>query len=258
MNAISQTFDIKRFGLNLKRDLLSDWRSWLTRLLMITGTTTLAMIILQFNSHSYDIDDASKIFKIFAMVFCALGASLFMKNMSTKGLRLNSLMSPTSELEKFLTRWVICIVGVFVCYIVCFAIADLLRVGIMQFYEHSEPLDLRLMDPFSVMLSGDFSSDFWISLIFSQSVFLLGSTVWPKDSFRKTFGALIIIGVVCGLIFTGVMSWLLRKYVIFGYTDDSFEESIINARWYIYAVIIVFNYVVAWFRFRESEIIHRF
>lgn len=258
MNATSQTFDLKRFSLTLKRDLLSDWRSWLTRLLMIIGVTTLAMIILQFNTATYDIYDASKIFKTFAMVFCALGASMFMQNMSTNGLRLNSLMSPASELEKFLSRWLICIVGVFVCYIVCFAIADLLRVGIMHFYEHSEQLDLRLMDPFSVMLTGDFSSDFYLSLIFTQSVFLLGSTVWPKDSFRKTFGALIIIGVVCVLIFVGIMSWLSDNYIIYGYTDDSFEDAVINARWYIYAAIIVFNYAVAWFRFRESEIIHRF
>lgn len=258
MNAISQTFDLKRFGLNLKRDLLSDWRSWLTRLLMITGTTTLAMIIATYHDdNSYYLYDAISLFKVFAMVFCALGASLFMKNMSTKGLRLNSLMSPASELEKFLTRWVICIVGVFLCYLVCFAIADILRVAIISFFIN-EYSHYSLMGPLTVMLSDDVNLNFWLSLISTQSFFLLGSTVWPKDSFRKTFGAMIIMMAACGFIFTSISAWINRSYVFVGYDDHRLWNMIYANRIYLYATFILFCYAVSWFRFRESEIIHRF
>lgn len=255
MNAISQTFDFKRFCLNLKLDLCTEGRAWLGRLLMMTGFITIFLCLFVHDSPS-SADDASAVFYVCALAFGALGGSMFMSNMSTNGLRLNTLMSPASQFEKFLTRWTICILGVTVCFFVSFAIADLIRVGFMSAFVW-EPGDVSWVGPFNAMMAIEHWYYLWLPLISLQATYVLGSTVWPKDSFRKTFAAQIIIGIVCGVIFSIVMNWLIRNYIFIGFDHGFFENEVTVACWSVVAWTL-FCYVVAWFRFRESEIIHRY
>ena len=72
------------------------------------------------------------------------------------------------------------------------------------------------------------------SYFFCQSCFVLGSSVWPKNSFIKTFSAGMIIFIAYVLIVVG-FACLSAIAVLFTLT----------------------NWTLAYFRFKESEIINR-
>ncbi len=74
---------------------------------------------------------------------------MFMENMTSSGLRLNSLMSPASNLEKYLSRLVICVVGVIAAYLICYAIADALRVAYVH-YRYSSLTGVRYIGPLAI------------------------------------------------------------------------------------------------------------
>ncbi len=262
MNKTNQTFDIARFGNCLKRDLMLNGRSWLLRGLMMLGVTTLLLIfatnIGMGAEYEKGIDMIHKgscfvVMKFCGTVFCALGASLFMENMTSNGLRLNSLMSPASDLEKYLSRFLICIVGVTIAFVACFALADLLRVA---YYHIQYPAEtVHYFGPFAIQDLAENIFYFWIGLFAVQSTFVLGSTVWPKNSFLKTFGAIVVFMIVFIIVSNNVYGLFLEPGHCF--TTESTITNVTDAMKVAVFVWIAFCYITAYFRFKESEIINR-
>lgn len=269
MNTISQTFDFGRFTKVLKHDIMSDSRAWMLKLLVMTGFTTLMLIMLSgpgiANDHpliSYANIQAEgdfAAFKFCGILFCAIGASMFMSNMSSGGQRLETLMVPASQTEKFLARWTICILGVTVAYLLCFCIADALRVIFIRLYVGDVP-GLHWLGPWGAYQEAEKWYYPVIGLVSVQGWFMLGSTIWPQNSFRKTFGALILLAIASGFIFSMVLRWLMHNFTIVSgeSLNVTYFETTFSAMFWINCAWIIFCYVVAWFRFRESEIIHRF
>lgn len=262
MKTQSQIFDFGRFGDCLMRDLRLNGKSWMLKALMMLGVTTLLLI---FATNPYVgplsmLDYTEKqakgafiIFRFCGSAFCALGASMLMENMTTKGLRLNTLMSPASNLEKYLSRFLICIVGVTVAFIICFAIADAIRVlYILQYY--GEVDGLRYIGPFGVQAFAENQFFLWGFLIALQATFALGSTIWPKNSFLKTFGAIIILLIAFFLIDDQVFSAIFKKGSYVSMPGETLGTVFVT----VCAIWAVFCHITAYFRFKESEIIHRF
>lgn len=89
-----------------------------------------------------------------------------------------------------------------------------------------------------------------------QSFFFLGSVVWPKNALVKTFAAGISIMVVYTLF-----AITLGKAVLpdnFYMADSNFSDE--TARTLVTSfnfMLVLFNWVIAYFRFKESEIINR-
>ena len=101
---------------------------------------------------------------------------------------------------------------------------------------------------FGALMSGYF---------FVQSLFVLGSSIWPKNSFLKTFAAGTVIVMVYFLV--GIlMSKILLENGQY-YSGGIFESK--DTIWWIIIVAGIFfalvNWTLAYFRFKESEIINR-
>lgn len=263
METISQTFDFGRFGKCLMRELKLNGKAWLLRMLLMFGVTTILLIIA---THPHNISPeaygalqsygSSLIARLCAYVFCGLGASLFMENMTSNGLRLNSIMSPASQLEKFATRFVICIVFVTLAYLLSYMLADVVRVMYVRTQYGNLP-DLHLFGWNSVMSMAESKWFFWSYFFAMQMTFVLGSTVWPKNSFLKTFGSVVVFIIIFEFIAFDMNSYLGPH----GSRVISYNACMLLKYWIVnYALLIwsAFCLITSYYRFKESEIINRF
>jgi hypothetical protein len=226
-----------------------------------------------------------------SLIFAALGllfASTFMTPMNSKTKRISYLTLPASHSEKYLSRWLITTVGYSALFFVALYIVDSLRVGICAVYYPQ--FDIKFLDFSELFRTGHaipengvikpgicvFDSEviFAFALciyLFLQSLFILGSTFWEKTTFVKTFTAISVI------VFLYIM--LCRWTILLSYEGDfrgftnvldSFEPVIRSENSFltnrddglmllssVLSVFTLANWVLAFFRFRESEIIKR-
>lgn len=265
METISQTFDFGRFGKCLMRELKLNSKAWLLRMLLMFGVTTILLIFAtQPSMINPDYCDYGKlqsegcflISRLCAFVFCGLGASLFMENMTSNGLRMNSIMSPASQLEKFATRFTICIVFVTLAYLLCYTLADVIRVIYVRTQYGNLP-DLHLFGWNSVTDMAESKWFLWSYFFAMQMTFVLGSTVWPKNSFLKTFGSVVVFIIVFVFIAVNLDAHLGPQ----GSRMISHSASMLVKYWIAnYAPLIwsAFCLITSYYRFKESEIINRF
>ncbi|MDE5554654.1 MAG: hypothetical protein K2J10_05665 [Muribaculaceae bacterium] len=265
MKTVSQTFDFSRFGHCLKRDLTLNGRGWLLRLLLMIAVTTLLLYIatkpiIDFDfgfMPDYDdiqINGSYKVFCFCGFIFCMLGASLFMENMTTPGSRLNSLMSPASQVEKYISRMLICVVGVVVAFIASFALAELFRFLIIKAF-FGDVAGLRYISVLEVQNQSEHWYYLWELLLVTQATYVLGSTIAPKNSFLKTSGALILLNILLITAMTSVYNISLTPGCLWPAKDA--QELIINTFKFAPACWTVFCYITAYYRMKESEIIER-
>ncbi len=261
MKTTSQTFDPARFARCLTRDLRLNGRGWLLRLLIMVALTTLLLYFVTKPPYvkikTYEmiqLDGSFTLFRFCGFIFCMLGASLFMENMTSAGNRLNSLMSPASSLEKYLSRIIICVIGVTVAFIASFALAEFFRLIIIKAF-YGEVAGLRYIGPFEVQSAAEHWYYLWGFLLATQATYVLGSTIAPKNAFLKTTGVLILLAIVYITVVTNVYN-VSRQPDCFWPTDQA-KELTLNLIKYMPFVWAVFCYVTAYYRFKETEIIER-
>ena len=266
MKPMSQTFDITRFGYCLKRDLTLNGRGWLLRLLLMIAVSTLLIYLatkpIAFNAEFMDMHDYEDLqlagsftmFRFCGFVFCMLGASLFMENMTTPGNRLNSLMSPASQLEKYLSRILICVIGVTVAFVASFALAEFFRLIIIKAF-YGDVAGLRYIGSFEVQSQAEHLYYLWGFMLATQATYVLGSTIAPKNSFLKTSGVLILLGIALIIVLTNVYNFT-RQPDCFWPTETA-RELIIDTFKFVPACWAIFCYITAYYRMKETEIIER-
>lgn len=262
MKTQSQIFDFSRFGDCLIRDFRLNGKAWMLKALMMLGVTTILLLFATVphmspigvvNYADLQEEGTFLIFRFCGAAFCTLGASMLMENMTTNGQRLNSLMSPASDLEKYLSRFLICIVGVTVAFLISFAIADAIRV-LYVMHKYGDIDGLSYVGPFGVQVFAESKFYLWGFFVAAQATFALGSTVWPKNAFLKTFGAIIVLIIIFVFLSNGVYAAFHKP----GFNITETPDWIENSAKIVPGVWAVFCYVTAYFRFKESEIINRF
>lgn len=129
-------FDISRFLLTVKWDLISNWKDSLKIMLTMTFAQLIMFAMMLLSRRKVEITEwlvdntmgqmgTSSLF-IFG-VFMIVGASRIFSNMKTKQQRTAFLMLPASNAEKFVMRWLWATVGQVVLYVVALLAADLLQ-----------------------------------------------------------------------------------------------------------------------------------
>ena len=87
-----------------------------------------------------------------------------------------------------------------------------------------------------------------------QSAFALGSILFPKGSFVKTFVLGAVILVLFFLVVTGTsMVFTPENNRPTPLNQEQFEIMIMS----IFSAIVLFNYIMAYYRFKEMEVINR-
>ncbi|MCI5707598.1 MAG: hypothetical protein MR298_09825 [Odoribacter sp.] len=266
-------FNLSRFKNLLLKELKENKKSLLLRWLMLYGFLTITFLLaaLQYyptsqNEYNVWALEMAAFIGILFVTGCA-SASLMMEHINTKTKRISTLILPASSFEKFIVRWLIFVVFFLMFYWIAFYLADWTRMAIYSaaYPENTliSPLPLSdfLWNPGSEYCY--FKARKLTLLAFSgylaiQSFFVLGSCIWPKNSFIKTFAALFLLfGVYFYFAFLSAEQYLSNKYI-----SDPFPNLVNEGNQELVGIcilsgIVLFNWILAYFRFKESEIIQR-
>lgn len=268
----SDRFSAARLGRMLRINLTENARPLLMQATVVAGVLAIFMFIVCYSMWSYyygglyaeyyhGTDDPMwsvlwMCMWIFYGVFGVLSASQIGATMSTKPRRIVNLMVPATQVEKYLARWIIYILGFTVFFFAVFELLDLLRVAVAR----GVYPDCNLIHPMASEMAGAYDlNDYGFPLtgiLLLMSVYTLGSYLWPRRPVVATSVVLVVLTMVCGFI-TGVVAGN-----IFG-GEGSYDyprASIFMNSTFQYAVAIVMMllfWTVACLRYRQDEVVNR-
>lgn len=254
---------MQNFGLTFSKYLRENSRQLLIKML---GLLAVLVVLALWIGYAYNMDSYAYYMKydlahstelaFFAIILLFLamgGASEVMAFMNTKEHRISTLMTPSTQLSKFLSAWIInvpVLVGVYMAFAY---FADFVRYAV---YSSLDIPDTYVM-PFSFK-SNDIPSEviqaYFMFVIFLQSLFVLGGTIWSSRAYIKTIIALVAVG----LVYSALVSLGFNLTMRGGHYHRIFsDEPSLTAMWIANIAVSLGIYVLAYFRFKESEIINR-
>ncbi len=269
-------FSLPRFMNLCRKEMVENWKSNLLRIVLMYGLMAVVMIWNAHFAYRYNTNpthDRTWEFLLIAFVwalwgFGCLSASFMMEKMKTKTGRTSALMIPVTPFESFFARWFVHTVVFLVVFLIAYKLADYTRVLLYSLiYPEMEfilPVNLahlvgKVKGYYTLCPTGWEFGALMAAYFFVQSLFVLGSTIWPKNSFLKTFAAGAVIVAVYSLTAIGLSELVdnSNKYYPFPQSVHASDET----AWGLFILVVSFftllNWTLAYFRFKESEIINR-
>lgn len=269
-------FDLHRFVNVCRKEMVESWKANMLRVVLMYGVLAIALI---WNAYfEYDVSRSMEAieegvwsFGIVAFlcgiaVMGCLSASFTMERMRTKTNRMAMLMTPATMFEKFFARWVVFTFGFLVVYLVAYKLADWTRVlAFMAKYPGMDSISQVPLYSYMVHVPGvehctafDSSDELLVGVsgyFFFQSCFVLGSSIWPKNAFLKTFTA----GVIVVIVYVLIGALLVKLLFVGSYVDmdQPSEDAVRTLVMVLFFMMTLVNWILAYFRFKESEIINR-
>ena len=270
----NQVFDWSRFTLALRKEIVENWRQLVLALIVLYAVMSILMILGNWMTGGRNDQELINLRYMVAMSVFSFStiimASLSFRGLMTKTSRTELLTSPSSMTEKFLVNTLIYVVGYIVAFFVLAQLADLTRIAALWF-ARSESLNvpgpicfLNFTNQFSDNITphigqiGIFKAAIYVGLLASPGLYLLGSVLWPRLSFLKTFAAVYAIEFV--IFFFGMA--ILRGFGSFQEMAMRILDNIENGSFSIAmlvaaAVQLVLYWTLAWIVFRRKDIVSR-
>ena len=272
-------FSAPRFVSLCRKEMVESWKANLLRFVMMYGIMAIAFVwngYFQYNHPEGLINrgitqDPIWTFELGAFVWALvimglLSASFIMERMKSETNRIAMLMTPATMFEKFFSRWLVFTFGFLIVFLIAFKLADWTRVAVYM-VSYPELKDIIASTPLSHLVG---KGQFWTvfddcnyfmlgvsAYFFAQSLFVLGSSIWPKNSFVKTFSAIVVVAIIYIAIGSVLAKILFEARGVRGVNQDISDEAMTLWTTIIFFGMAIFNWVVAYFRFKESEIINR-
>lgn len=267
----SNSFNMRRLIAILGADLSERKRTLLLQSVMLIGLLTIAAVYMAFTieHHMYkkwQFDPSLRNLPIFyILVFFMAGclsASFMFNDLATKEGRIRSLMRPALDIEKFTARWLIYIPGFIVVFSAGVFIAESLRTGIvmLRFSDvNTIPCYAALFKPavreyFLGQHAVRSICNFCLLFLAIQSFFVLGSTIWPKNSALKTFAVFFGLAATYSILSTWTVYLLCPDGACVPKSDFIQDNSGIIMM-LLMIVAIATNYILAWLRLGETDVI---
>lgn len=267
-------FSFPRFANYFKKVLVEDRKRLLQRIITVFGLLVVFGAIISDSCYQHymealkigivrseidpAIDGLMPLFVFGLFIGCALSASFIMEPMSSKTSRIYALMLPATSFEKYFVRWFIYTIGYLVVYYLLFLLVDVMRVCVFSVV-YPEIDIITFLNPYAeiVALRDDAPLGFIVSLyLLLQSIFVLGSSLWPKYAFLKTFTAYTILGMAFSAFFAGIMNLFNRpgnSYIMPELSDDTlFLIATCGVM-----MVTLFFWWLAYKRFKEMEVVNR-
>lgn len=264
-------FSFSRFGKLFYKEISENWKLYGLQVLVMYVAMAITLIwysytdYTSFNTLAKTNDLNVHIFTlVFWMwswwIFICLGTSFAFKTMKGKTGRITMLMTPVTAFEKFFFRWLIYVLVLPLLILLSIWLADYTRVFVYSaIYPEMPFIEVTDFKHFVDQGDGGYSlCHSWVdgSLlillnVYIQSFFLLGSIIWPKNSFIKTLIAFVLF------VF-------LYYWVVVGFSHFTENSALANLNSFIFKwghvlfpVLTIINWVLTYFRLKESEVIHR-
>ena len=271
-------FSLPRFMNLCRKEMVENWRSNVLRMVLMYGVMAVVMVWNGYFEyrywHSGQIEDPAWTFLLVVFIwslwgFGCLSASFTMEKMKTKTSRTSMLMVPATPFEKFFSRWFVFTVVFLVIFLISYKLADYTRFIIYSLAYPEEkdfiiPVDLSHLvgerkTYYTLCRTGLQFGALLSAYFFVQSLFVLGSSIWPKNSFLKTFASGTVIAIVYFLLAVFMSKMFLENGN--SYSENVFTGMSEDTAMSIMIVVGIFftlmNWTLAYFRFKESEIVNR-
>lgn len=233
---MNKTFDLHRFGMVLRWDLLTNWKSYFYSIAgLAIGIIMLSISMLYTFPHSHYIvggdlgnyyeDSMTGFLATILIAFFFVSACNIFSNTKTKLQRENFLMLPANNLEKYAARFLMMSVGSILIMVIATLIADFVQFvlsffmtpgyhasiigsSLRQIYEAA--IDTTCNNPISI-LAWQYKIDAailgWSFLTMIYSFCLLGGTFFRKQPIILTAVSGIIIFMIIGYCGSELEEW---------------------------------------------------
>lgn len=262
---MNDNFSIKRYWSFITHYWYQNRKQLGLGLILTAGILLLFMIFLFFKG---DIQDDVIVF-MNPLLGCAyisicntIVSSFAFKEYKTKAGRISAMMLPVKKSEKFLGIFTIYVVAFNVFIITFFTLATIILSEISGFSYFSELKDSINYDSFIHVFSYAFPiviGFIGYTFLMSSAIYFLGSSLWPKMSYLKTFAATYVIEIVLAIIipFTTIIEHLQS---IFKNISDV-ESTILWIIWISIAIVYTIDFLLfylAWRRFKSLQLSQHF
>jgi hypothetical protein len=275
MNTVNQIFNWSRFTAALRKEVVENWRTIVFTILGIYLLLTVIMILGNFIDSISD-NIVSSLMNmvpqktVFFMLAIALMvvASLSFRNLKSKNGRVALFTSPSSTLEKFLVNILIYVVGSIVVFFACAQLADLTRIGILSLVGADDlivPGPINFLSAINDTVTGIGSIEpvakgmrwiFWLSLLATPGMYLLGSVLWPRLSLLKTFAASQILSIVVMIIAITLTNVLIPEDEIANWLKNIVESGTLT-NWIAISLGVqaVLYWGLSWYLFKRKDVV---
>lgn len=233
---MNKTFDLHRFGMVLRWDLLTNWKSYFYSIAgLAIGIIMLSISMLYSFPHSHYIVEGGDLGNyyesrmtgflaaIFILFFFISACNIF-SNMKTKQQRESFMMLPANNLEKYAARFLMMSVGSILIMVIAMLIGDFVQF-ILSFFMtpgyHASIIGSSLRqiyeaatdagnDPISILAwqcKADAALIGWSFHIMIYSFTLLGGTFFRKQPIILTAVSGIIIFMIIGYCGSKLEEW---------------------------------------------------
>lgn len=264
---MNNSFDFGRMTAVVKKEIRESWQTMLLSWVSLVGIFVLASLFKAYFAQYWGeklfsmmiSDGLGPIILLTLFVFAAIAACAVFKRMRNKTMRLQALMLPASQAEKYAAAWLIAIPGFFVSFIAALYASQLLAAAIFPAIRSTE-ISYPIINWFVYVaehFNGTEVSYMVLGLLFFQSFFLLGGIVWGKSPIIKTFASLVAIWFIYMAVVAWVQYLAIKPDLIFNKHVEISIAAVNNVVRVFMIVFTLFNYTLAYLRLREAEIINR-
>ena len=267
----NQIFQWNRFASALRKEVVENWRTLLFSVIGIYGVLAIFMILGNIINGDDDFTGVIMLRYVFVYMVFSFGgiivASLAFRGLKTKTGRIELLTSPSSTFEKFLVNTVIYVLGFIVAFPICAQLADLTRILILlPWGEFDVPGPLNFLNTIHQFAFQqefwDFSAKAWlevgmyIGVLAAPGLYLLGSILWPRLSFLKTFAALYAVEfVVFILVMLGISMFTDIQSVAL-WVAEHFTQGNVVMCFSLFGIIqLVIYWALAWWLWKRKDVI---
>lgn len=232
---MNKTFDLHRFGMVLRWDLLTNWKSYFYSIAGLTiGIIMLSISMLYSFPHSHFIVEGdlgnyyegnmTGFLAAIVILFFFISPCNIFSNMKTKLQRENFMMLPANNLEKYAARFLMMSVGSILMMLIATLIADFVQFVLSFFMTpgyHASIIGSSLSQIYKAatntgdnpicILAGQYKIDAailgWSFLTMIYSFCLLGGTFFRKQPIILTAVSGIIIFMIIGYCGSELEEW---------------------------------------------------
>ena len=281
---MNKTFDLHRFGMVLRWDLLTNWKGYFNRIAgLAIGIILLSISMLYSFPHSYFIEEGDlgnyyecRMTGFLAAIYILLifvSASNIFGNMKTKLQRESFLMLPANNLEKYAARFLMMSVGSILMMLIATLVADFVQF-ILSFFMtpgyHASIIGSSLSqiykaatdagnNPISI-LAWQYKIDAailgWSFLTMIYSFCLLGGTFFRKQPIILTAVSGIIIFMIIGYCGSELEEWGAFDFFKHLNYDNPGTSLCMAIFWsVIFLALAAFNYWASYKLFTRMQVI---
>ncbi len=274
---MNNSFSFNRLWLLLKKDFVENSKMMFLGAFGLFGMLTLIYVLIPYWGFR------NIVTPFFLTTGCGIAASLMFTQLRTKQGRISNFMLPATTFEKYLEQFLVYVVGFVLLFFACGYAAELVRCIVAPVIWGEMEGFLKLSEfnnPFAIMTAGidsqrealeevfyhdtlDFIevrawllAFFVVGTLFSQALFALAATLWPKFSYLKMYVLTQVFSTVLTIVMVPIMAFLTKYYA--QHLEDFVEMLLFDGcQWmYLaaYAVIAIVLFVASYVVYKRKDV----